>query len=640
MCGIVGAASISRDGIIDSNVVAKMTTLQFHRGPDNTQVYFEKSVALGHNRLSIIDLADGAQPMSNEDGTIWITFNGEIFNYIELRETLKHLGHFFRTKSDTEVIVHAYEQYGDNFVKHLNGQFAFGLWDSRHHRLLLVRDRVGIHPLFYTIQEGQLIFASEIKAIQTALKNPLKLSIQALDQVFTFWTTQSPLTMFENIFEVRPGCMMILENERLREKQYWDWSFPEDGDYLPGTDEELSDQLLELLSDSTKIRLRSDVPVGAYLSGGLDSSALVSLILSNTTHPLKTFSLSFEDGSLDETVYQRQVVDSLGVKDHRRILCQNQDIASSFPQTVYCAETTLLRAGPAPMRLLSGLVRNYGYKVVLTGEGADEVLGGYDIFKEAKIRQFWAKQPESEWRPNLLKKLYPYLDTGDKSKTYLNNFYGMGLLEPNHRAFSHLTRWQNTAQCKMFFSDDTAATLRSDASSQMIDSLPAGFDRWHPFNRAQYLEAKTLLRGYLLSSQGDRMLMANSVEGRFPFLDHRVIEFANKLHPKMKMRGLNEKFLLKKAMKNRLPASILNRTKQPYRAPDSPVFFTGKPLKYVEEAFSPEALDRSGYFDAKRVALLVNKAKRGAVTSNRDNMALVGILSTQLLHSQFIENNP
>lgn len=610
-----------------------------HRGPDGSGVYLDSSgrIGLGHTRLSIIDLAGGAQPMANEDQTVWVSFNGEIFDYIELRETLLKAGHRFSTHSDTEVIVHAYEQYGDDFVQYLNGQFAIALWDANRRRLLLVRDRVGILPLFYTRQGRQLLFASEIKALLPLLAEAPRVSPAALDQVFTFWAPHSPNTLFEGIYEVPPGHLLVLENGHVRESVYWDWRFPEQDDYLTGSTADLAEQLYDLLADATRIRLRADVLVGAYLSGGLDSSALVALIRRHSSAPLKTFSIGFEEKSLDESAFQQQMVEHVGV-EHSRIFCHNHDVADDFPATVFHAETAVLRTAPTPMRRLSGLVRTSGYRVVLTGEGADEALGGYDLFKEAKIRQFWARHPQSKWRPLLLKALYPYLETsGAQAKTYLRNFYGIGLGDPHQPGFSHLTRWFTTAQCKVFFSPELTTALREDAAAQLLGQLPSAFDRWHPFNRAQYLEAKTLLGGYLLCSQGDRMLMANSVEGRFPFLDHRVIEFANRLHPRLKMRALNEKFLLKQAMATHLPWQIIKRHKQPYRAPDIPAFFSKKPPAYVDDLLGEEKLKGYGYFDTKKVGFLLKKARSGSLIAYKDNMALVGILSTQLCHYHFIE---
>ncbi|TAK64014.1 asparagine synthase (glutamine-hydrolyzing) [Methylobacter sp.] len=642
MCGINGIAALSRQTSIDEKDVSSMLPPLRHRGPDGSGIYLDpcQRIGLGHTRLSIIDLAGGAQPMHNEDRTVWVTFNGEIFNYLELRKTLLKEGHSFYTQSDTEVIVHAYEQYGDDFIQHLNGQFAIALWDSNRQRLLLVRDRVGILPLFYTRQGDRLLFASEIKALLPQLSEAPRISSAALDQIFTFWAPHSPNTLFEDIFEIPPGHMLVLENGRLRESIYWDWRFPEQGDYHQGSDADLAEQLYDLLADATSIRLRADVPVGAYLSGGLDSSALVALIRRHSNAPLKTFSIGFEEQSLDESIFQQKLIEHLDV-ENSRIFCRNSDIAENFPATIFHTETAILRTAPSPMRQLSGLVRASGYKVVLTGEGADEALGGYDLFKEAKIRQFWAKSPQSEWRPLLLKVLYPYLETpGTQAKTYLRNYYSIGLDKPNQPGFSHLTRWFTTSQCKLFFSEELNATLRENAADRLTEQLPAAFDRWHSFNRAQYLEAKTLMGNYLLCSQGDRMLMANSVEGRFPFLDHRVIEFANRLNPRLKMRVLNEKYLFKQAMKNQLPRQIIERHKQPYHAPDIPAFFSAHPPDYVNDLLSEEKIKRYGYFDARKVGFLLKKANRGSSIAYKDNMALVGVLSTQLCHYFFIEQFP
>ncbi|MDP1664618.1 MAG: asparagine synthase (glutamine-hydrolyzing) [Methylobacter sp.] len=639
MCGINGIAALSVQTKVSEQDVRSMLPPLYHRGPDGGGVYLDpgQRVGLGHTRLSIIDLAGGAQPMHNEDKTVWVTFNGEIFNYVELRKTLLKEGHRFHTHSDTEVIVHAYEQYGDDFAQHLNGQFAIALWDDSRQRLLLVRDRVGILPLFYTSQGDRLLFASEIKALLPQLSEAPRISPTALDQIFTFWAARSPNTLFEDIFEVSPGHMLVLENGRLRESIYWDWHFPEQGDYHQGSDSDLAEQLYAILADATSIRLRADVPVGAYLSGGLDSSALVALIRRHSNAPLRTFSIGFEEQSLDESVFQKQMIEHLGVENNR-IFCQNRDIAENFPATIFHAETAILRTAPTPMRELSGLVRASGYKVVLTGEGADEVLGGYDLFKEAKIRQFWARHPQSEWRPLLLKALYPYLETsGAQAKTYLHNYYSIGLDKPDQPGFSHLTRWFTTSQCKIFFSQELNARLSENAVDRLTEQLPAAFNHWHSFNRAQYLEAKTLMGDYLLCSQGDRMLMANSVEGRFPFLDHRVIEFANRMNPRLKMRALNEKYLFKRAMKDQLPRQILERHKQPYRAPDIPGFFSAHPPAYVDDLLSEEKLKRYGYFDAQKVGFLLKKARRGNSIAYKDNMALVGVLSTQLCHYFFIE---
>jgi asparagine synthase (glutamine-hydrolysing) len=608
-----------------------------HRGPDGFGFFEDPGIGLAHARLSIIDLAGGAQPIANEDRRVWVTFNGEIFNYIELRADLEQRGHVFRTRTDTEVLVHAYEEYGDEFVLQLNGQFAFAIWDGRRRRLMLARDRAGILPIFYTERDGRLLFGSEIKSILAATGAPERLSSAALDHVLTFWSPLSPQTLFPGVSELGPGQMLIVDHAGVRRHQYWDWQYPADGSHRDGDPARLAEELRDLLIDATRLRLRADVPVGAYLSGGLDSSVLTTIIRRYTDAPLRTFSIGFEEGSLDESVYQQALIDHLGA-DHSRITCRNSDVAEGFNEAVWHAETVVIRAAFVPMMRLSGLVQDQGYRVVLTGEGSDEVLGGYDLFKETKIRQFWARNRDSKMRPALLQRLYPYLDfSPSRTRSFAEAFFGVGIENPSAPFFSHLPRWTTTARCKEFLSAETRAGLRESAVDQFEATLPKAFSSWHWFNRAQYLESRSLMGGYLLSSQGDRMLMANSVEGRFPFLDHRVIEFARELRPELLMKGLNEKYLLKRAMGPELPEVIVKRPKQPYRAPGVPAFFEGRWQEETRALLSPSTIADYGYFDVGRVQRLVQKLESGRTIGEKDNMALVAILSTQLLHRQFIE---
>lgn len=636
MCGLAGILNIAPGRAPVPHTLAAMIAQLTHRGPDGCGYHTDAHVGLAHARLSIIDLAGGGQPIHNEDKTVWVVFNGEIFNYIELRRDLVHMGHRFYTESDTEVLVHLYEEYGDDFVQYLNGQFAIALWDAPKRRLLLVRDRAGILPLFYAQQKHQLLFGSEIKALLPAFGAAPRLSLPALDQVMTFWSCVGEDTAFEGVRQVRPGELVAVEQGRVTNRAYWTWDYPDQGDYRNQPTEVLAEELHDLLVDATRIRLRADVPVGAYLSGGLDSSAVVALIDRYGEVALRTFSLSFSDHALDESQFQRNLVAHINT-EHTEIRCSERDVAERFPSAVWMAETPVLRTAPVPMAVLSGAVRAAGYKVVLTGEGADEVLGGYDIFKEAKIRAFWARARGSRIRPLLLKRLYPYLELSrHQGQIYLQNFFGLGLEEPDAMHFSHIPRWVTTAKCKEFFSGDVRAALTGDAVKALIASLPTDMPRWHPFHRAQYLEARTLLPGYLLSSQGDRMLMTNSVEGRFPYLDHRVIEFARQLSPRAKMRVLREKYLLKRAMQCHLPPEILQRHKQPYRAPDVAAFATEMP-EYARDMLSAETIRRYGYFDERKVQQLLQKIHRTRTLGAKDNMAFVGILSTQLWHRFFVE---
>lgn len=637
MCGIAGMVNLVDHEKIDEGEIERMISVQKHRGPDGFGIYRNENIGLGHARLSVIDLSTGQQPMSNEDDSLWISFNGEIFNYLELREALVKKGHRFRTSSDTEVIIHLYEEHGLDCFRYLNGQFAFGLWDNRKKELVLARDRVGISPLFYTRKNRRFYFASEIKSIFAADGIEREIDPLALDELFTLWHTVAPRTAFKGISELEPGHFMIVKKGSISIKQYWDFSFSETDTQM--TVDEAAIELKRLLIDATRLRLRADVPVGAYLSGGLDSSVTAALVRHYTSSPLETFSVAFEDETFDESSYQQKMAKALGTR-HHEIRCSSKDIGDHFPDLIWHTEKPVFRTAPTPLFLLSKLVRLNNFKVVLTGEGADEVLGGYDLFKEVKIREFCAKRRDSKFRPSLLKKLYPYLPAfRNQSHAYMNAFFNDAPFDVNDGLFSHRPRWQTTSKIKTFYS----RALRNELSAYspdltLHDKLHSSFLSWTPFERAQYLESKGLLPGYLLSSQGDRVLMAHSVEGRFPFLDHRVMEFASRLPLSCKMKVLDEKHLLKKAMKSSLPEEITKRKKQPYMAPDSKSFFGDKTPDYVSSLLSEETISRYGYFNPQAVRLLVKKCKKGVVTGFRDNMALVCILSTQLLHEHFVEN--
>jgi asparagine synthase (glutamine-hydrolysing) len=636
MCGISGSLNFN-GAPADRNRLAGMISTVLHRGPDAHDVHVAGPVGLAHARLSIIDLQSGAQPMSTVDGRLWITFNGEIFNYIELREELLSKGHRFATRSDTEVILNAYREYGEECVHHFNGQWAFAIWDAHDRKLFLSRDRFGVRPLFYTQTSDCFLFASEIKALLACPEVPAEIDIQGLDQIFTFWVTLPPRTAFKDIFQLPPGYSLIVEDGTVRVKQYWSLSYAEVGDAQSANEEQLAEQLAWLLEDATRIRLRSDVPVGAYLSGGIDSTVTTALVRKIANDRLRSFSITFEDAEFDEKVYQDEASKYLGTQ-HSNVSCSSTDIARVFPEVIRHTEQPVIRTAPAPMFLLSKLVRDAGFKVVLTGEGADEVLGGYDIFKEAKIRRFLGRDPESRWRPLLLKRLYPYMRNIQKQPTaYLKHFFRVSQQDLSDPFFSHLPRWELTAKLKQFFSLDVReATAKFDETGELERALPSEYASWSYFGKAEYLEAKYLMPGYILSSQGDRMAMANSVEGRYPFLDYRVVEFAAKLPANVKMKGLDQKHLLKKAFRGLIPDSIVRRPKQPYRAPDGKCFFGAATVDYAEELLSPDSIRENGIFDSHAVTALVSKFRSGRASSIKDNMAMVGVLSTQLLVHEFI----
>ncbi len=635
MCGIAGALRLK--GRVELPDPARMIATLRHRGPDGTGVFRSPLCALANARLSIIDLETGDQPVTNEDESLWTVLNGEIFNFIELRAGLEGLGHRFRTRSDTEVIVHAYEEYGDRFVEHLSGQFALALWDVRRERLVLARDRVGIRPLFYARIGGRLLFASEVKAILAVAPEAAALDEQGLAQVFTFWGTVGERTVFQGIRSLPAGHCLSVERGAERLERYWDWTFPQGSGRTDLSLDEAAERLHGLLREVVREQLRSDVPVGAYLSGGLDSSGIAALARERVG-ALQTFSITFEDPEFDESPYQRQMADALGVR-HSTLRCSAEDIGNVFPDLIWHTETPVLRTAPAPLMLLSRHVHEQGFKVVLTGEGADEVFGGYDLFKEGKIRRFWASQPDSAWRPLLFSRLYPYLARSPvASRPFARLFFGQRLTELDNPFYAHLTRWSTTRGIFRLLSPEWQARLSSaNPEQELTERLPAGFSAWSALGRDQYIEVKTLLEGYLLSSQGDRVSLAHSVEGRVPYLDHRVIEFASALSPRYKLRALYEKVLLRRALAPDVPQAILGRVKQPYRAPDVRCFFRGeKPLPYVEELMSASHLRRTGYFRPEAVALLLEKCRTGRALGAGDNMAFVGVLSTLLLHEHFL----
>jgi asparagine synthase (glutamine-hydrolysing) len=624
---------------VELSLLRRMLGMIRHRGPDEFGIYRDNTVGLGNARLSIIDLTTGQQPICNEDGTVCIVFNGEIFNYVELRCTLEENGHHFTTTSDTEVLLHLYEDCGPGCLRVLNGQFAIAIWDSREGTLFLARDRVGIRPLFYTETNGQLVFASEIKALLTHPEVGAEIDPASLEQVFTYWSTLSPRTAFRDISEIPPGHYMLAWEGKYTIQPYWTHDFSEN---TPVSSKCVAQDCLEqfkyLLIDAARIRLRADVPVGAYLSGGLDSSVTAAIIRNYSANKLDTFSIAFEDLEFDESPFQQQMADMLDT-NHQVVYCTSADVGKIFPDVIWHTETPILRTSPAPMFMLSKLVQDHNYKVVLTGEGADEILAGYNIFKETKVRRFWAKDPESKLRPLLLQRLYPYISgLSDSQGAYLTAFFGKGLSDTESPYYSHAIRWSNTARIRRFLLRDQPGAQRVQGGAHRPAPLPPYFETWSPLAQAQYLEMTIFLSQYLLSSQGDRMLMAHSVEGRFPFLDHRVVEFCNSLPPRMKLRGLTEKWLLKQLGRKLVPPDIWQRPKQPYRAPIHHSFFNRDAPDYVQELLSEPALRASGFFKPGAVARLVRKAQQHAGLSEVEDMALVGILSTQLLHHHFVDS--
>ncbi|RLC28942.1 MAG: asparagine synthase (glutamine-hydrolyzing) [Deltaproteobacteria bacterium] len=642
MCGICGIINLADGPPPDTDTLMRMMGRLRHRGPDASGYFRDRQVALGHTRLSIIDLETGGQPLSNEDGSVWITFNGEIFNFVELASELRLRGHVFKTKSDTEVIVHAYEEWGTSCFERFNGQWALALWDIPNGKIILSRDRHGIRPLYYAMDHNRCVFASEIKAIFADTRFVREFDPDGLSEIFTFWSPIAPRTAFRGISELQPGHFAVLQNGHFTTRPYWSIQFPRAGTEPPLAEEEYAGKLRRLLVNASRLRFtRSDVPVGAYLSGGIDSSITSAVVTHYTDAPLRTFSIRFTDPEFDEGSFQTEMASRLGA-DHREVVVSHQDIGSVFPEVIRHAERPILRTAPAPLFLLSKLVRDSGFKVVVTGEGADEVLAGYDIYREAKVRLFLARSPESRKRANIFLRLYPWMArTPSRAPAFARSFFGKGL-DPSDPGFSHRPRWETTSAIRILLNPDLCREMdRTDVIDEFLSRLPHTHQSWDPLCRAQWLEMMSLLSGYILSAQGDRMLMAHSVEGRFPFLDRDFVDFANGLPSRHKLLGLDEKHLLKIAFRDILPESILKRPKQPYRAPDAAGFFDGKQMDWVNDLLSEHSLKKAGIFRPDAVLRFVAKCRRtkGMQMSNTDNMRIVAILSAMLVHDQFIEND-
>jgi asparagine synthase (glutamine-hydrolysing) len=576
--------------------------------------------------------------MAGEDENVWLVFNGEIFNYVELAAELRDRGHRFRTASDTEVIVHAWEEWGADCFRRFNGQWAIALWERRERRLILSRDRYGIHPLFYTRAGRRIAFASEIKALFCDPRVTREFDPNGIDDLLTTWSATAPQTLFAGIQQVVPGTWIAIDEHGITTREYWTPRFPEQG-AEPGRDiVENSERVRDAVVAATRLRFqRSDVPVGAYLSGGIDSAITAAVIAEFSEADVDTFSLRFADAEYDEGPYQQLMHERLGTA-HHELVVSGRDIADALPRAVWHAESAILRSAPAPMMLLSQMVRSEGYKVVVTGEGADEVFAGYDLFREAKVRALMAREPDPDARIRMVEQLYPWMRRSPAQvPAFAQNFFNRPF-DPGDVAMSHRPRWESTAAVRSMLAP--AWRTGGGAGSRVTESMPAEAGRWDPLARAQWLEMRTLLPGYLLSSQGDRMLMAGSVEGRFPFLDHTVFDVAASAPAEHKLHGLDEKHVLKRAFSDLVPAEIAARPKQPYRAPDAASIFVADAPDWVAASTSPDDIAAAGIWNPRAVELLWEKARRtgGRGMGNTDNMRIMAVLTMQVLHQKFVRD--
>ena len=640
MCGIAGFTTPrelapEKRRARSADRLRRMTASLWHRGPDAQRGVLLDGAGLGHSRLAIVDLEGGAQPMRDPATGVTLVFNGEIFNYLELRDELD--GYPFRTRSDTEVLLAAFLRWGIDCLQRCNGQFAFGLYDPRTGELFLARDRVGILPLYYAFGPDGLAFASEAKALVAGGFVDGSLDPRGVKQAIQLWATVPPRTCLAGVCALPAGVFARFARGRLEIRRWWDLDL-DDARIEPIDERRAVERVGEILEDAVRLRLRADVPVAAYLSGGLDSSILCAIAQRQLGGTLSTFSVTFEDPRFDERRYQEEVAGALRTR-HHAVAATSALTGELLPDTIRHGEQVLIRSAPAPLLALSREVRRNGVKVVLTGEGSDEILLGYDLYRETKARLFWARDPSSRCRPAILRRLYPYLPLAAQGDALLRQVYGVGLDRPDAPGFSHLVRWAATARIGRLFSTEFAdAVADEDPVATVLGTMPEPARHWRPLARAQWLEMHTLLAGNLLGPQGDRMLMGGSVEGRFPFLDHRLIEFAATLPDRLKLRGLAGKWVLQRYAAAQIPASVLARDKFPYRAP--PAWAGAGAPAWLGTLLAPDAVRSVGVFDADKVQRLLAKLSGPGAASEVDSMGITAVATTQLLSHVMARSAP
>ncbi|MDQ2691205.1 MAG: asparagine synthase (glutamine-hydrolyzing) [Chloroflexota bacterium] len=594
MCGICGVVSLQSDVPVDRAIFLRMNAALRHRGPDDEGYYHDNYASLGIRRLSIIDLHTGQQPICNETGDIWVVYNGEIYNFRHVRASLEQLGHIFKTQSDTEVIVHAYEEYGDECVKHFNGMFAIALWDARRRRLLLARDRVGIKPLFYWAGHDQLVFGSELKALHLHPEVPRQVEPAAIDLFLTLEYIPAPRTIYKDVFKLLPGHVLVVENGQVKITRYWDVPYqPVDRNEV-----ECTEMLSDLIEESVRMRLMSDVPLGAFLSGGIDSSTIVGYMSRAMSQPVQTFSVGFEDETYNELPYAQAVAEHFGTAHHVEIL--KPDYVSLAEELVTHFDEPFADTSVFPTFLVSK-VASGNVKVVLSGDGGDELFAGYDTYRAEKLGQYYGRLPGG-LRKSVLPKLAEWIPPQPAKKGLINKVKRMVEGGALHPSLQH-TRWMiflSPTEKDMLYSSELRATL----NGQLITDVFTGyFEKARQFDRLaqqQYVDVKTYLADDILAKV-DRMSMAVSIEARVPLLDYRIVEFALNLPPHMKLNGTRTKSILRRAVRNLVPDLVLEKPKQGFSVPMKHWLCTSlKPM--MLDLLSKDSLQKQGYFDEQVVA--------------------------------------
>jgi asparagine synthase (glutamine-hydrolysing) len=595
MCGICGVFGTSEGARPEASVLVKKAETLTHRGPDSSGYYLKDGAGFGFRRLSLIDLEGGRQPIFNEDNSIVLVCNGEIFNYRDLRHELIQKGHRFRTGTDVEALVHLYEEHGIGFLNKLNGQFAFAIYDERRRMMFLARDHVGVNPLYYTVADGTFIFGSEIKAI---LAHPLvrrEVDLTGLDQVLSLPGLVSPRTMFKGIHSLPSGHYIVVKNQDVQVKEYWDLDYPAVGELAyERTEGEYVERLRELLTRSVELRLHADVPVGFYLSGGLDSSLIAALIHELQPHQQRhSFSIDFTDKSFSEAEYQRLMARHVG-SIHHQTEFDWSEIEQRLAQVIYHCECPLKETYNTASLALSGAAKSAGISAILTGEGADELFAGYvgyrfDRFRQAKDKAY---SLETALEDELRLKLW-----GDESLFY----------EKDYAAFGETKQ--------SLYSEPVAATFAEFNFANFPLINQERLKGKHYVHQRSYLDFKLRMADHLLSDHGDKMALANSVEARYPFLDRHFVEFAMEVPPELKLNGFTEKYALRKVAENLLPRRITDREKYAFVAPGGQ-HLLNRNIEWINDLLSFERIKREGYFNPVAVESIKRRYREKNFTLN------------------------
>lgn len=595
MCGICGVVNYEYKKPVSKDLLKKMCDVMAHRGPNDEGYYTDKYIGLGHRRLSILDLSGGHQPMHNEDKTVWVVFNGEIYNYKELRHKLEQKGHQFYTHCDTEVIVHAYESYGTDCVKHFKGMFAFGLWDTKTQDFFLARDRIGIKPLYYYQKNGKIIFASEIKAILEDDVVERSIHNASLDHFITFGYTNSSSTMFNDIHKLPPGHWMTIKGNDIQIEQFWDLSFDNDQYYSDSYYEERLDTLLE---DSVQKRLQSDVPFGVFLSGGLDSSVLVAEMSHLGVDPLQTFSVGFDRKGYSELNYAKMVADYYKT-DHHEITVTAQMYRDFFPQYIWHQDEPMTDPATIALYYVSKLASET-VTVVLTGEGSDELFAGYERYLGEKIAGWFSKFP-----PFIRQKLIPGI---------LSKLHKVEKIEKVRQCLVYPTMEDRFLSLRSIYSKETKDLLYQDPlkSALNIENHVKDFAQFlndldipDSLHKTQYVDTKLWLPEDLLMKK-DKMGMAASIEARVPFLDHELAEFAATIPTHLKINKLQGKYLLRKVIQDKLPNRIVQRKKMGFPVPLD-AWFRDEFKEPITETLTSQYIRERGFFQMNYVEKLLEE---------------------------------